>query len=157
MTRSARSNRCARALPFAVALTFAVAAPALAQGTAEQREACAPDAVNLCSDTIPDVAKTTACMKRHFSQLSPRCKVAFNAATDEGGSSPAPETRTNRRAAPEDSGPAVPPGPRRYGYVDPDEDDDGLDTSRSVIAHLCNEGMIDPGTCRRTARALDMH
>ena len=73
-------------------LTFAVAAStllsaallttaALAQGTAEQEEACTPDAVKLCSATIPDIPKTTACMKAHFAQLTPRCQAAFNDAT----------------------------------------------------------------------------
>lgn len=60
---------------------------AFGQGTDEQQQACAPDAVKLCSDTIPDIPKTTACMKAHFAQLSPRCQSAFNEAT--GGSKPA--------------------------------------------------------------------
>jgi hypothetical protein len=35
------------------------------------RQACTPDAMRLCSDVIPDVAKVTACMKRKSSQVSP--------------------------------------------------------------------------------------
>ncbi|MCX8253503.1 exported protein of unknown function [Beijerinckiaceae bacterium RH AL1] len=59
-------------------LILALAGPASAQGTDEQREACTPDALKLCSDTIPDVAKTTACMKAHEAALSPRCRAVFN-------------------------------------------------------------------------------
>ena len=57
-----------------IAVLAAVGLPgvALAQGTAEQQQACTPDAVKLCSDTIPDIPKTTACMKAHFTQLTPR-------------------------------------------------------------------------------------
>ena len=68
-----------------------VPATAFAQGTEEQQQACTPDAVKLCSDTIPDIAKTTACMKAHFSQLSPRCQTAFGEAT--GGAKTKAATR----------------------------------------------------------------
>ena len=66
----------------AVALAL-VAGPvaAFGQGTEEQQQACTPDALKLCSDSIPDIPKTTACMKAHFSQLSPRCQTAFGDAT----------------------------------------------------------------------------
>ena len=39
------------------------------------RQACTPDAMRLCSDVIPDVARVTACMKAKSSQLSPACRV----------------------------------------------------------------------------------
>ena len=39
------------------------------------RQACTPDAMRLCSDFIPDVARVTACMKAKSSQLSPACRV----------------------------------------------------------------------------------
>lgn len=67
----------------AAAVLAVVCVPAFAfgQGTEEQQQACTPDAVKLCSDTIPDIPKTTACMKAHFSQLSPRCQTAFGEAT----------------------------------------------------------------------------
>jgi hypothetical protein len=41
------------------------------------RQACTPDAMRLCSDVIPDVAKVTACMKRKSSQVSQACRVAM--------------------------------------------------------------------------------
>ena len=71
-------------LIFRAAAVLALAAAPVAafgQGTEEQQQACTPDALKLCSDTIPDIPKTTACMKAHFSQLSPRCQTAFGEAT----------------------------------------------------------------------------
>jgi hypothetical protein len=41
------------------------------------RQACTPDAMRLCSDVIPDVAKITACMKRKSAQISEPCRVAM--------------------------------------------------------------------------------
>jgi hypothetical protein len=48
-----------------------------AQGTDAERQACTPDAMRLCSDSIPDVAKVTACMKAKHAQLSDACRVAM--------------------------------------------------------------------------------
>ncbi len=50
---------------------------ASAQGSDAARQACTPDAMRLCSDVIPDVAKVTACMKAKSSQLSQACRVAM--------------------------------------------------------------------------------
>jgi hypothetical protein len=50
---------------------------ASAQGSEAARQACTPDAMRLCSDVIPDVAKVTACMKAKSSQLSDACRVAM--------------------------------------------------------------------------------
>jgi hypothetical protein len=52
-------------------------ASAHAQATAEQRAACTPDAMRLCSSEIPDVGRVTACMKAHRASLSARCQAAF--------------------------------------------------------------------------------
>ncbi|HEX4411916.1 MAG TPA: hypothetical protein VH206_24345 [Xanthobacteraceae bacterium] len=48
-----------------------------AQGTDEQRQACAPDAMRLCSEFIPDVGKVTVCMQKKSAQLSEACRVAM--------------------------------------------------------------------------------
>jgi hypothetical protein len=45
----------------------------------EARQACTPDAMRLCSDFIPDVAKITVCMHRKYRQLSPECRAAMRA------------------------------------------------------------------------------
>lgn len=50
---------------------------ALAQGSDAERQACAPDAMRLCSDAIPDVVKVTACMKAKYSQLSEPCRAVM--------------------------------------------------------------------------------
>jgi hypothetical protein len=55
-----------------------------AQGSDAAREACTPDAVRLCSDVIPDVAKVTACMHAKASELSAACRIAM-----AGGAAPA--------------------------------------------------------------------
>jgi hypothetical protein len=41
----------------------------------EAKQACAPDAMRLCSEFVPDVAKVTACMNAKVSELSPACRV----------------------------------------------------------------------------------
>ena len=114
---------------------------ARAQGTDAQREACTPDALKLCQATIPDVDKTTACMKAHFAQLSPRCKVAFN---EVAGSPASPEPRRE----------AVTPPPARdeetgFGITVP-----GVDNYAAQIRAYCRDGLIDPYTCRNTLAAL---
>ena len=72
---------CLPALPSALLVVGLVAislGAALAQqGSAEQRQACAPDAMRLCSDVIPDVPKITKCMIAKYRQLSVPCQVAM--------------------------------------------------------------------------------
>ncbi len=43
------------------------------------REACTHDAFRLCSDAMPDIAKTKACLARNRASLSPLCRSAFPA------------------------------------------------------------------------------
>jgi hypothetical protein len=65
----------------AAATVFAVvsfATPSLAEGTAEQRAACTPDAFRLCSSEIPNAERVKACMIRQRSKLSPRCAAVFH-------------------------------------------------------------------------------
>jgi len=42
------------------------------------REACTHDAFRLCSDAIPDVERTKACLAKNRSSLSPLCRAAFS-------------------------------------------------------------------------------
>ena len=58
--------------------TIGVGSAAAQQGTPEAREACTPDAMRLCSDFIPDVAKVTRCMMAKRSQLSAACRMAMS-------------------------------------------------------------------------------
>jgi hypothetical protein len=61
-------------------LFSAVAVP-LGPAVAETaREACTHDAFRLCSDAIPDVSKTKACLVKNRASLSPPCKAVFGSA-----------------------------------------------------------------------------
>jgi len=42
------------------------------------REACTHDAFRLCSDAMPDVERTKACLAKNRSSLSPLCRAAFS-------------------------------------------------------------------------------
>jgi len=56
---------------------FCLVNGASAQGSPEAQQACTPDAMQLCADVIPDVAKVTACMMAKRSQLSAACRAAM--------------------------------------------------------------------------------
>jgi hypothetical protein len=77
---------CRLALPVC-ALLFCSLHQAGAQGTTpvDVQQACTPDAMRLCNDTIPDVAKTTACMKAKRAQVSKECRVAMAGGGGGGG------------------------------------------------------------------------
>jgi hypothetical protein len=64
--------------------------------TAEQQQACMPDAFRLCSSEIPDIDRIKACMVRNRSQLSPQCRAFIHA-----GSEPREEAGEPRPAAAE--------------------------------------------------------
>ena len=69
---------------------------ASAQGSAEDQQACTPDAMRLCGDAIPDVPKVTACMKAKYAQLSRPCQIVMR----DGSSSPARHVTPHYRRAP---------------------------------------------------------
>jgi len=56
------------------------------------REACTHDAFRLCSDAMPDVERTKACLAKNRRSLSPLCRAAFS-----GGSLRARHHRGRRR------------------------------------------------------------
>ena len=72
---------CRAVLPAGLLLiaiaAMGVGGAAAQQGTPEAREACTPDAMRLCSDFIPDVAKVTHCMMAKRGQLSAACRMAM--------------------------------------------------------------------------------
>ena len=76
------------AFGLALGLVWAVSflpAPAAAQGTPEQRQACQPDAMRLCSEFVPDVDRITACMLKKRIRLSPPCRAVFSTPRKEKG------------------------------------------------------------------------
>jgi hypothetical protein len=49
----------------------------VALGTNEQRTACAPDVLRLCSSEIPNVDHIVACLTVKKASLSPACKAVL--------------------------------------------------------------------------------
>jgi len=64
-----------------------------AQASPEVQQACTPDAMRLCAEFIPDVAKITACMTSKHAQLSEACRTAMLGGRHE----PKRETRYETR------------------------------------------------------------
>ena len=54
-------------------------APSFSQGTLEQRLACTPDVLRLCSAFIPDADEITICLKEKSAELSDACRTALEA------------------------------------------------------------------------------
>ena len=168
---SSTTRAFALALIAASALGFA-GLPAFAQGTPEQREACAPDAIRLCQDTIPDVGRTTVCMRAHRAELSPACKVAF----DAGAPAPAPRPRVARakpmprpeaRPAPMHEAAVPPMRPHRHvvaivplhpvhHHALVARGDRDTREARRVIGRLCGSKVIDADTCGFMGRMITL-
>ncbi len=82
---SIRSHaRLRLALLLATGLAAAVASSESRAYTAEQQQACSPDAFRLCSAEIPDIDRVTACMVRNKSQLSPQCRAFYRPGPEPG-------------------------------------------------------------------------
>jgi hypothetical protein len=54
-------------------------APSFSQGTLEQRLACTPDVLKLCSAFIPYADEITICLREKNAELSDACRTAFEA------------------------------------------------------------------------------
>jgi hypothetical protein len=65
---------CSLALPAGLLLAGANSAGAQSD---DVRQACSGDAMQICSDFIPDVPKITVCMKRNYRRLSLECRQAM--------------------------------------------------------------------------------
>ncbi len=59
-----------------------MSAPALAQGTSEERSACIGDAFRFCGSDIPNVSKIEGCLIKKMSQLSKGCQEEFHKAPE---------------------------------------------------------------------------
>ena len=64
-------------MAFAAVLGSFASMNAQAQGTPEERAACAPDVFRLCRSDVPDVQKITDCMDRQKEKLSHACRIVF--------------------------------------------------------------------------------
>ena len=88
-----------------VALTLALSiggiaaqTPAFAQeyqGTFEQRMACTPDVMRLCSSQIPDTNRIVACLRQNTELLSGGCRAVFE--SNDSVPQPPPQTIVPRR------------------------------------------------------------
>ncbi|MGF7163463.1 hypothetical protein FHS85_005131 [Rhodoligotrophos appendicifer] len=66
---------------------FLTASPAFAEeyeGTAEERTACIPDAIRLCSEFIPSAEEVKQCLFRRARDLNPDCKKVITGAQRSG-------------------------------------------------------------------------
>ena len=72
------------ALLLATGLAAALASRESHAYTAEQQQACTPDAFRLCSSEIPYIERIRACMIRNKSQLSPTCRAFFRPGPETG-------------------------------------------------------------------------
>jgi hypothetical protein len=68
-----------------LALLSAMASPtpSFSQGTLEQRLACTPDVLRLCSAFIPDADQITICLRGKSAELSDACRTVFEAAMSQ--------------------------------------------------------------------------
>lgn len=64
-------------LTLALALSAGMLSTAAVAQTADEQRACMNDAFRVCSATIPDRARTTACMIQNKSQLSSACQAVM--------------------------------------------------------------------------------
>jgi hypothetical protein len=69
-------------------------APSFAQGTPEQRLACTPDVLRLCSAFIPNADEITICLRERNAELSNACRTAFEAGMNQ---LPGPSDSTGAR------------------------------------------------------------
>jgi hypothetical protein len=58
-------------------------APSFSQGTLEQRLACTPDVLRLCSAFIPNADEITICLREKNAELSDACRTALEAGLKE--------------------------------------------------------------------------
>jgi hypothetical protein len=84
MNMKSKNNRMLRPMRLAqlcvaLALLSGAASPALSfsQGTREQRLACTPDALRLCSAFIPNADEITTCLRERSAELSDACRTAI--------------------------------------------------------------------------------
>ena len=70
-------HKGASAAFFLLLQTLLLQAPAFAQGTPEQREACTPDAFRLCGAYMPDPGRVEGCLRASGPRLSQACYDVF--------------------------------------------------------------------------------
>ena len=102
-----RFSLCSRVASACIAIVVASYVTPSAAATPEERVACTPDVVRLCSSDIPNVERIVACMKRERSQLSRECAAVVRTARSVYGSNDDPFVQVVRDAL-DDLKPRVP-------------------------------------------------
>jgi hypothetical protein len=72
--------------------------PSFSQGTLEQRLACTPDVLRLCSAFVPNADDITICLIEKNAELSDACKTAFEAGMKQQ-SNAGDSTQSRKRTA----------------------------------------------------------
>jgi hypothetical protein len=70
-------------VPLALLCATIASGPSFSQGTAEQRLACTPDVLRLCSAFIPNADEITTCLIEKNAELSDACKTVFEAGMNQ--------------------------------------------------------------------------
>jgi len=70
-------SRAITSATFFIFMLLTVPEPAAAQFSAAQRAACGGDAQRLCSSSMADPQRLSACMNRNASKVSAGCKAAM--------------------------------------------------------------------------------
>ena len=73
-------------------------APSFSQGTLEQRLACTPDVLRLCSAFIPNADEITICLRGKNAELSDDCRMAFDAGMQQPPGASGDTAARNRAA-----------------------------------------------------------
>ena len=81
MLRRPSSARWCMAL--ALLSATALPTPSFAQGTPEQRLACTPHVLRLCSAFIPNADDITTCLRERSAELSDACRAALEAEVEQ--------------------------------------------------------------------------
>nr|WP_235782883.1 hypothetical protein [Bradyrhizobium murdochi] len=75
-------HHCAASLAVAAVTTTVLCAEQAGArdrlATPEEREACTPDVLRLCSSHIPDAGAITACLRAKFVNLSDQCRYVIS-------------------------------------------------------------------------------
>jgi hypothetical protein len=97
--------RLARSASWSILLTLlsATVSPAhsFSRGTLEQRIACTPDVIRLCSAFIPNADEITSRFRKKNAELSDACRTAFDATMTQ---LPGASDDARARNAPQDRG-----------------------------------------------------
>lgn len=98
IARVCRQGQRIAMLGLTAVAVIAIAAPVVAQGTDQEREACTPDVFRLCSSEIPNVDRIVQCLNRERPRLSPGCRAVMTGDPHQGKTRAARSERSTRES-----------------------------------------------------------